>query len=214
MAELLLSALTEEGHAVTTAADGKIALELGKTGQFDVIVLDIMLPGLNGMELTRRWREAGVRTPVLILTARDAAADIVGALDCGADDYLTKPFSLEVLLARIRAVSRRGQITQPVRLELGGLILDTDTRDVTRDGRRIFLSPREYSLLELLMRNRGRVVTRDRIIESVWGFLSDIEENTLDAYIRLLRNKVDIGDEARLIQTVRGVGYCLREGPA
>ena len=211
MAELLRSALTEEGYFVTVASDGVSALELGKTNAFDVIVLDLMLPRMDGMTVARRLRQGHVQTPVLVLTARDTEADVVAALDGGADDYLTKPFSLDVLLARIRAVSRRGTIPQPVCLEFGGLSLNTATREVFRDGKGIALTPREYSLLELLMRHKSRVLTRQQIVEAVWGFDSNIEENTLDAFIRLLRNKIELPDAPRLIHTVRGIGYSLRE---
>ncbi|MFZ0589644.1 MAG: response regulator transcription factor [Bryobacteraceae bacterium] len=214
MAELLRSALSEEGYHVTLASDGESACEMGKTGVFDVIVLDLMLPKLDGLSVAQRLRASHVQTPLLVLTARDTEADIVKVLDSGADDYLTKPFSLEVLLARLRAVSRRGQIPQPVCLEFGGLTLNTATREVRRAGKTIALTPREYSLLELLMRHRGRVLTRQQIVESVWGFDSDIEENTLDAFIRLLRNKIELPETPRLIHTVRGIGYILREPAA
>src|SRR5882757_8960347 len=160
MADLLRSALSEEGHLVTLAIDGKHGLDLARSGQFDLMILDLMLPGMDGFEVARQLRRARVQTPILVLTARDRAQDIVKALDGGADDYLTKPFSLEVFLARVRAVSRRGEIPQPVCLETAGLRLNTATREVTRDGRQISLTPREYSLLELLMRHRGHVLTR------------------------------------------------------
>jgi DNA-binding response OmpR family regulator len=211
MADLLQTALSEEGHTVALAQDGQSALDLLRDGSFDLAVLDLMLPGISGLNVIRRVRAAGSRTPILVLTALDATADIVRGLDEGADDYLTKPFPLDVLLARVRAVSRRGEIPQPVCFQFAGLSLNTSTREVIRDGRSISLTPREYSLLELLIRNRGRVVTRDRIVEAVWGFDADIEENTLDAYIRLLRNKIETESAPRLIHTVRGVGYSLRE---
>jgi DNA-binding response OmpR family regulator len=211
MADLLHSALTEEGHHATVAKDGASALEIARAGTFDVIVLDIMLPVLSGFEVAQRLREAHNRTPLLMLTARDTEKDIVHALDLGADDYMTKPFSFAVLLARIRAISRRGEISQPVRLEAADLNLNTSTREVSRANRRIPLTPREYSLLELLLRHKGRVVTRARILEAVWGFDSSIEENTLDVFIRLLRNKIEAPGGIKLIHTVRGVGYSLRE---
>jgi len=211
MAGLLHSALTEEGHIVTLAVNGNEALCTALAGHFDLIVLDIMLPGLDGFEVARQLRKARVQTPLLILTARDAPRDIVRSLVSGADDYLTKPFSLDVFLARVRAVSRRGGIPQPVSLEAGGLVLNTATRRVTRAGKLITLTRREYSLLELLLRNKGRVLTRPRIVEAVWGYDADIEENTLDAFIRLLRNKVEVPDMPRLIRTVRGIGYALED---
>ena len=211
MADLLRSALIEEGHHVTIAAEGEAALQIAQAAHFDVIVLDVMLPKLDGIAVARRLREESNQTPILMLTARDTDEDIVRALDNGADDYLTKPFSFEVLLARIRAVGRRGHIPQAVKMHAADLTLDTATREVIRANRRITLTPREYSLLELLMRHKGRVVRRENILEAVWGFHSSIEENTLEVFIRLLRNKVDGPDLPKLIHTVRGVGYTLRE---
>ena len=211
MAALLQSALSEEGHLVTLAMDGGKALQFGQTNRFDLILLDLMLPGVNGFEVLQRLRKARVQTPILVLTARDAPADIVKALDSGADDYLTKPFSLNVLLARVRAVSRRGEIPQPLCLVAGNLTLNTATRQVTREGKEVFLTPREYSLLELLMRYKGRVLSRISIVEAIWGYNSDVEENTLDVFIRLLRQKIELPEAPKLIRTVRGVGYCLQE---
>jgi DNA-binding response OmpR family regulator len=211
MADLLRSALSDEGHLVTLATDGQQALALARTGRFDLLVLDLLLPGIDGFEVARQLRRARIQTPILVLTARDRSQDIVAALDAGADDYLTKPFSLDVFLARVRAVSRRGEIPQPVCLETAGLSLNTATREVTRSGRQILLTPREYSLLELLMRHKGRVLPRSAIVEAVWGFDTEIEENTLDAFIRLLRNKIEFTGAPRLIRTVRGIGYSLAE---
>jgi two-component system response regulator MprA len=173
-------------------------------------VLDVMLPRMDGMTVARRLRESRNQTPILMLTAKDAASDVIQGLDCGADDYLTKPFSFEILLARLRAVSRRGAIARPVCLEVGDVKLDPATRQVTRGDDVLNLTPREYSLLELLMRNAGHVVQRETILESVWGFDCDVNENTLEAFVRLLRLKVD-AREPKLIHTVRGVGYALRE---
>jgi len=211
MADLLRSALSDEGHLVTIATNGQQALALARTGRFDLLVLDLMLPGIDGFEVARQLRRVHIQTPILVLTARDRSQDIVAALDAGADDYLTKPFSLDVFLARVRAVSRRGEIPQAVCLETTGLSLNTATRAVTRSGRPILLTPREYSLLELLMRHKGRVLSRSVIVESIWGFDTEIEENTLDAFIRLLRNKVEVAGAPRLIRTVRGIGYSLAE---
>jgi DNA-binding response OmpR family regulator len=211
MADLLRSALSDEGHLVTLASNGQQALALARTGHFDLLVLDLLLPGIDGLEVARQLRRAHIQTPILVLTARDRSQDIVAALDAGADDYLTKPFSLEVFLARVRAVSRRGEIPQPVCLETAGLSLNTATREVTRAGRQILLTPREYSLLELLMRHKGRVLSRSTIVEAIWGFDTEIEENTLDAFIRLLRNKIELTGAPRLIRTVRGIGYALAE---
>jgi DNA-binding response OmpR family regulator len=209
MSALLEQALAEEGHAVTAAADGRTALSIAGCGAFDIIVLDVMLPALDGFQVARSLRSSGDTTPILMLTARDANADVVRGLDLGADDYLTKPFSLDVLFARVRAVARRGPIPRPVALEAAGLHADPATREVFRDGRRIDLTRTEYSILELLLRNAGRIVTRDTLIERVWGCGSEIENNTLDAFVRLLRSKVEEPGRPRIIRTVRGVGYTL-----
>jgi two-component system response regulator MprA len=174
-----------------------------------VIVVDVMLPGMDGIALTRRLRGERNQTPVLMLTARDTPSDVVRGLDSGADDYLTKPFSFEIFLARLRAVSRRGAIPRSVCLEVADVKLDPATREVTRAGEPISLTPREHALLELLMRNPGRVITRDTILESVWGYGCEVNENTLEAFVRLLRLKIDVG-RTKLIHTVRGVGYSMR----
>jgi DNA-binding response OmpR family regulator len=213
MAELLRKGLAEEGHAVVVAHTGPDGLALAREGGFDAIVLDVMLPGLDGCEVARRLRHPGDLTPILMLTARDANADVVAGLDAGADDYLVKPFSFEVLLARLRAVSRRGPVVQGVPLRLGDLVLDPSTHEATRGGERLALTRTEYNLLEYLMRRAGRVVPRRALIEGVWGDDRDIEDNTLDAFVRLLRQKVDRGGRTRLIHTVRGVGYAVREEP-
>jgi DNA-binding response OmpR family regulator len=209
MAELLQRTLHEEGHQVVLAHTGREGFEFARCSPFDVIVLDVMLPGIDGLAVARKLRRNGNRTPVLMLTARDATADIVTGLDCGADDYLTKPFSIDVLLARLRAVSRRGSIARPACFEIGDLRLDPATRRVTRGDAQVNLTPREYRLLELLMRNAGRAISRDRILESVWGFDTQVNENTLEVFMRLLRVKVDTG-QPKLIQTIRGFGYMLR----
>jgi len=210
MADLLQRGLEEEGHTVAVAGDGKLGLAMAEAHTFDAIVLDVMLPGIDGFALARKLRESRNQTPILMLTARDATFDIVTGLNLGADDYLVKPFSFDVLLARLRAVSRRGPIPQPVHLQIGDLTLNLGSREVSRGGRRVALTRTEYSLLELMMRSAGRVVTRDHLIESVWGFDSEVRSNTLDAFIRLLRDKVDAEGERKLIHTVRGVGYCLK----
>jgi DNA-binding response OmpR family regulator len=209
MAELLKRGLTEEGHHVVVARDGATGFEIARATPFDVIVLDMMLPQMDGLTVARRLRAARNQTPILVLTAKDAAADVIRGLDAGADDYLTKPFSFEILLARLRAVSRRGAIAQPVCLAAADVTLDTATRRVTRGSDELNLTPREFSLLELLLRNSGRVVRRETILESVWGFDCDVNENTIEAFVRLLRLKVDTR-EPKLIHTVRGVGYALR----
>ncbi len=211
MAELLRQGLTEEGFAVTVSRDGREALGIAQAVPFDVIVLDVMLPALDGFTIARRLREGRNRTPILMLTARDSDQDVVTGLNLGADDYLTKPFSFKVLLARLRAVGRRGPVLQSVVLQAHDLKLDESTREVSRGNRAIHLTRTEYSLLLLLLRNTGRVVTRDSIIEKVWGYTTGIESNTLDAFVRLLRSKLEAPGEPKLIRTVRGVGYCLRK---
>ena len=211
MAGLLRQGLEEEGFAVTVSHNGVDALGIAQASPFDVIVLDVMLPGIDGFTVARRLRQARNRTPILMLTARDADRDVITGLNLGADDYLTKPFSFEVLLARIRAVGRRGPIAHPVILQTQDLTLDETSREVTRGKRHIHLTRTEYSLLLLLLRNAGRVVTRDAIIEKVWGYSTGIESNTLDAFVRLLRAKLEAPGEAKLLQTVRGVGYSLRK---
>jgi len=210
MAELLQRGLSREGHSVTIAHDGNRGLEEAQSHNFDTILLDIMLPGVDGLAVARRLRSGGVRTPILMLTSRDSVQDIVRGLDVGADDYLTKPFSFEVLLARVRALGRRAPIAQQVILERAGLTVHLGTREVRRGARRIELTRTEYSILELLMRDASRVLTREALIEGVWGGDSEIESNTLDAFVRLLRAKIEAAGEPRVLRTVRGVGYCIR----
>jgi DNA-binding response OmpR family regulator len=211
MAELLREGLSEEGHSVTTAFDGREGLSLAETCAFDLIVLDVMLPRMDGFAIARRLRAQRNKTPILMLTARDASEDIVEGLDLGADDYLTKPFSFEVLFARVRAVGRRGPIPRSVSLQVADLTLNPGTREVRRGERPIVLTRTEFSILELLLRNAGRVVSRETLIDSVWGGDSEIESNTLDAFVRLLRAKIESPGEPKLIHTVRGVGYSLRQ---
>ena len=213
MAELLKEGLEEENHLVSIAFDGRAGLEFATSSEFDAIVLDLMIPGLDGFEVARRLRKRQNQTPILVLTARDAIADIAKALDLGADDFLTKPFSFVELLARLRAVARRGSGPRPTLLKAADLVLDPAARRVTRGSSEIHLSPTEYRLLEILMRRAGRVVSRETIVNSVWGLEQDVEENTLDAFVRLLRSKVDKGFDPKLIQTVRGIGYSVSEEP-
>lgn len=210
MAELLRKGLAEEGHTATCAADGAEGLSLARAYEFDVIILDLMLPRLSGYDLAKRLRAEQVRTPILMLTAKDSVPDIVRGLDLGADDYMTKPFSFDELVARLRAVKRRALIAQDQHLRIGDLILDPSSREVTRGDHRISLTKTEYNLLERLMYRAGKVVSRRSLIEAVWGFDREIEENTLDAFMHLLRNKVDPPGRPRLIHTVRGVGYMIR----
>ena len=213
MADLLGTGLTEEGHVVYVARTGPDGLAAAETGHYDVILLDIMLPDLDGVSIAKRLRAEHNLTPILMLTARDAREDIVRGLDAGADDYLVKPFAFDVLLARLRAVARRGPVAQGVPLGVGDLSLDPSSRTVERGGTRLTLTRTEFNLLEFLLRRAGTVVSRGALIEGVWGYDRDIEENTLDAFVRLLRQKVDGPDQRRLIHTVRGVGYTIREEP-
>jgi DNA-binding response OmpR family regulator len=210
MAQLLKVGLEEENHLVTIAFDGLTGLEVARACDFDVIVLDVMLPKLDGFEVARRLRAKGNRTPILMLTARDTVPDVVKGLDLGADDYLTKPFSFDVLLARLRAASRR-QYGQPTSLlRVADLVLNRATREVFRGRREINLTATEFRLLEFLMRRPGVVVSRNTIVQAVWGFDQEVNDNTVDAFIRLVRRKIDEPHEEKLIRTVRGIGYSLR----
>jgi DNA-binding response OmpR family regulator len=210
MAQLLKTGLEEENHVVNIAFDGISGLELAQTFNFDVITLDVMLPRLDGFEVARRLRAKGNHTPILLLTARDTVPDVVKGLDLGADDYLTKPFSFAVLLARLRAASRR-QYGQPTGvLRVGDLELNPATIQVSRAKHEINLTATEFRLLEFLMRRPGTVVSRNAIVEAVWGFDDEVNDNTVDVFIRLLRRKIDDVHEEKLIRTVRGVGYSLR----
>ena len=214
MAGLLHKGLTEEGHTATCAADGAEGLALAKSYEFDVIILDVMMPKMDGLEVCRRLR-AESDVPILMLTARDSVPDVVKGLDLGADDYMTKPFSFDELVARLRAVKRRALVAQDTHLRVSDLVLDPASREVLRGEDRVSLTRTEYNLLERLMYRAGKVVSRRALIESVWGFDREIEENTLDAFMHLLRNKVDAPGRAKLIHTVRGVGYMIRsEGTA
>ncbi len=211
LARQLKKGLDEQGHSAILAFDGNEGLEMAQSGEFDVFVFDVMLPGMDGFSIVRRVRTAGITTPILLLTARDAAEDIVTGLDAGADDYLTKPFSFKVLTARLRALARRKQVEPRTELHVGDLVLDPATHEVKRAGVVLPLTRTEFVLLDLLMRNTGRVITRSRLIEAVWGHDRDIESNTLDVFIRQLRIKVEFAGSRRLIHTIRGIGYALRE---
>jgi DNA-binding response OmpR family regulator len=213
MRALVRKGLTEQGHLVEVASTGPDALDLAGAAQFDVAVLDVMLPGFDGVEVVQRLRAQANRTPVLMLTARDAASDIVRALDAGADDYLAKPFSFAVLVARLRALGRRGPTAHGTQLQVADLRLDPATRLVTRGGMAIPLTRTEHNLLECLMRDAGRVVTRRTLTDRLWGSDRAVESNTLDAFVKSLRHKIEAGDRPRLVHTVRGVGYCLRHEP-
>ena len=211
MAKLLKKGLEEENHSVMLAHDGTEGFDISQTYPFDVVILDVMLPGMTGFEIVRRLRQAENHVPILMLTARDAVADIVKGLHLGADDYLTKPFAFHELLARLQAVSRRGPVERLPKLKIGDLVLDSVTHTVCRAEEQIHLTKTEYLLLEFMMRHSGRVLSRNAIVEAIWGFDSEIENNTLDAFLRLLRKKVDSGHAVKLIHTIRGFGYVLRE---
>ena len=211
IANLLQAGLEEEGYQVVTESDGRRGLNIASACPFDLVVLDVMLPTLDGFEVARQLRNSGSRTPILMLTARDANRDIVQGLDLGADDYLTKPFSWEVFLARVRAVSRRGPIARASIHQIADLVIEPAERRVTRSGTSILLTRREFSLLELLARSSPRVVTRHNILEEVWGYDSEVSANNLEAFVSALRAKIDLTGRPKLIHTVRGVGYCLRK---
>jgi two-component system, OmpR family, response regulator len=206
MAGLLKRALQEEGHAVDVAADGREGLWLATENAYGAIVLDVMLPGLDGIEVCRRLRESDSWVPVLLLTARDGIGDRVRGLDAGADDYLVKPFSLLELAARLRALARRDDRSRPVILAEGDLRLDPAAKRAWRAGTELLLSPKEFSLLEFFLRHPGRVLTRSQIIEAVWDFAYDGGSNVVDQYVKYLRRKIGWQD----IETVRGMGYRLR----
>ena len=210
--EAVETALELEGHRVTTAADGLVALKLLRQAEYDAVVLDVLMPNLDGFEVCRRLRAAGNRTPVLILTARDSEEDTIRGLDLGADDYLLKPFALGELLARVRALLRRTRPTSDgAPLWFAGLSLDPQTREAARGGRALDLTRTEYALLELFLRNPRQVLTRGLIMERVWNYDFGPTSNPLEVYISYLRRKTEAGGEPRLIHTVRGVGYALRE---
>jgi DNA-binding response OmpR family regulator len=211
LARQLQKGLAEQGYTATLAFEGHEGLHTARSEPFDVFVLDVMLPGIDGFSLVRRLRASGSVTPILLLTARDTAEDIVMGLDAGADDYLTKPFSFKVLVARLRALSRRKQVEPRTHLHIADLVLDSPRHEVKRAGVPIPLTPREFELLELLLRNSGRVLTRSRLIEAVWGSERDVESNTLDVFISQLRTKLEAAGMSKLIHTIRGIGYTLRE---
>ena len=210
MREVLRQGLEEQNHTVVVACDGEEALSAAVTSAFDAVVLDIMMPRIDGIEVTRRLRAARSAVPILMLTARDASADIVRGLDAGADDYLVKPFAFSVLLARLRAVSRRRENVPVQVLEVEDLTLDPAAHRVMRASQPITLTATEFRILEFLLRNTGRVQSRTAIIEAVWGFEEDVEPNTVDVYVKSLRDKLDSAPHRKLIHTVRGYGYILR----
>lgn len=210
MASLIRRGLVKEGLAADVAQTGEEALVLAGAHAYDAIVLDVMLPGLNGFETCRRLREASVWTPVLMLTARDSVEDRVAGLDTGADDYLTKPFAFAELLARLRALARRGEPERPAVLEVGDLRLDPATREVRRGAAEIGLSAKEFALLEAFMRRPGRVLSRYDLLENAWDIAYENRSNVIDVYVRRLRAKIDEPFRRSSLETVRGAGYRLR----
>ena len=211
VSRFIVRGLTAESFAVDTALDGRTGLDLATTYNYDLIILDLMLPGLNGTEVLRRIRRDNHRVPILMLTARDAVADKVEHLEAGADDYLTKPFAFAELMARIKALLRRGSVDRPSVLRVADLEVDRLSQQVRRASRRIELTGKEYALLEYLIANAGRVLSRTMIIDHVWDQSFDGATNIVDVYVRHLRNKVDDGHETKLIRTVRGVGYKISD---
>ena len=205
----VLKGLKEQAYAVDAVSTGMDAMELAEINSYDLIVLDVMLPGLSGFEVCRRLRQSGSKTPILMLTARDAIEDRVAGLDHGADDYLTKPFEFRELLARLRALLRRPSELKPAQLSVANLILDTAAQSATRAGRRISLTHKEYALLEFLARNPGRVVGRAEIAEHVWDESFDPFSNLIEVYVNRLRRKIDGPKEVPLLHTRRGSGYML-----
>jgi two-component system OmpR family response regulator len=212
MAGLVRRGLDREGMAVDVALKGEDALWMATATDYDAIVLDVMLPGIDGFELCRRLRGEGVWSPVLMLTARDSIRDRVAGLDGGADDYLTKPFSYAELLARLRALVRRGRAERPTELRVGDLRLDPATRRVWRGDSEIELSPKEFALLETFMRRPGEVLSRLHLLEHAWDYEYENRSNIIDSYVRFLRRKIDKPYGSESIETVRGAGYRLREG--
>jgi two-component system copper resistance phosphate regulon response regulator CusR len=211
VSRFIVKGLMAERFAVDVAAEGDKGLELARTYNYDLIILDLMLPGLSGTEVLRLVRRQNEHVPVLVLTARDAITDKVRHFEIGADDYLTKPFAFAELLVRVKALLRRGAISRPNTLRVADLEIDRLTQQVRRGGQRVELTGKEYALLEYLMTNAGRVLSRTMIIEHVWDQSFDGATNIVDVYVRHLRNKIDEPFERKLIRTVRGVGYAIGE---
>jgi DNA-binding response OmpR family regulator len=210
--EIVAARMGREGYAVDRAADGAEALEYIMAGTYDCVILDIMLPKKDGITVLKEIREKGDRTPALLLTARDSIEDRVSGLDCGADDYLIKPFAYDELSARVRALLRRGTENKSSDLAFADLRMNLLSREVTRGGRPVSLTVKEFALLEYFLRNPNRTLTRDQIINHVWNFDFDNNTNVVNVYMRYLRGKIDEGSEVKLIHTIRGVGYIMRNG--
>jgi DNA-binding response OmpR family regulator len=210
IASVVKRGLERAGYQVEVADEGLAGWELAKEGGYSLILLDLMLPGLDGLEICRRLRARRDRTPILMLTARDAVSERVKGLEAGADDYLPKPFAFEELLARVRALLRREGVNKSSIIQIRDLEIDTTARRVLRDGEELPLTPREYSLLEALAKNEGRTLTRELVLERVWDDEGRTGSNTVDVYITMLRRKIDADASVKLIHTVHGVGYVLR----
>jgi heavy metal response regulator len=210
VASFIKKGLEEEGYAVDVAVDGEDGLAMALTRVHDLIILDIRLPKMDGLYVLEALRRDGVTAPVLLLTVRATIEDKVLGLDAGADDYLTKPFAFQELVARVRALLRRRMEAEPTVLRIGDVMLDPARRTVTRGGEKIDLTPREFALLDYFMRNPGRVLTRTMITEHVWDYSFDSSTNVIDVYVNYLRRKIDAGREPKLLHTVRGVGYVLK----
>lgn len=212
VASFVKKGLEEEYYSVDVAYDGKQGYELALSEEYDLILLDVMLPFKDGITLTKELRSAKVETPILLLTAKDKIHDKVDGLDAGAEDYMTKPFAFEELLARIRALLRRNVSSKSVLLKAGDLVLDTQSHKVTRGNKIVDLTPKEYSILEYLMRNKNSVISRTKLSEHVYDYHFDTDTNVIDVYINKLRNKIDKGFEGpQLLHTVRGIGYIIKE---
>jgi heavy metal response regulator len=212
VARFIQQGLEEEHYSVDVSHDGTEGLTMAETGSYDILIIDVMLPGKNGIEITSELRSERITTPILMLTAKIATEDKVAGLDSGADDYLTKPFAFAELLARVRSLLRRGSKEKTTQLTAADLELDTITHRAHRGGKTIELTAKEYALLEFLLRNKDRVLSRTIIAEHIWDYHFDTGTNLIDVYINHVRNKVDSGFDLKLIHTVRGVGYVLKEG--
>jgi heavy metal response regulator len=210
VAGFIKKGLEEETYAVDVAYDGEEGFHLAAMNEYDMIILDLMLPKMDGLEVLTQLRDKKVSTPILLLTAKDAVEDKVAGLNKGADDYLTKPFAFSELLARIRSLLRRGQVETQTELKVGDLCLDMVSHKVSREGEEIELTGKEYSLLEYFMRNEGKVLTRTMIAEHVWDYNFDTFTNVIDVYVNHLRKKIDKKYPAKLLHTLRGVGYVMR----
>lgn len=213
VASFIKKGLEQSAYTVDWAATGQDGLDHARSSEYQAILMDLMLPDLDGLEVVRRLRQQGLATPILALTARGGLDDRVAGLDSGCDDYLAKPFAFDELLARLRALLRRASSQKTPVMEYAGITIDPVTRKVTRDGQNVELTNKEYALLEMLMRHPGQVFTRTAIMESVWGYDFDNASNVLEVYINFLRKKIDQNFGKKLLHTVRGVGYVLREEP-